>query len=131
MTTAALVNAVLALLNADAQLTVYDGAPPDGASPPYVVVYADSGLWSRPQLAGASDEVVLKVWTHSVGLSSASARAVADHVRDVLLDAVVAVNGWAVSPITHDGPAPARTDPDLGFVVVDAIDAWRLYATLV
>lgn len=132
----ALYSAGLALLTADASLTVYDGVVPAGATPPYVVVY---GTVARPSddpnnaVDGRTHVWVPRWICHCVGGNASAARAVAQRVRSALLDVRPTVAGFtadAVGPIRLEGdPTPPTKDETTGVVVMDQVETYRLLAT--
>jgi hypothetical protein len=130
-----LVNAGLALLRADAGLTVYpdvNGETPDAPPPPYVRVYAyierpvDAG---ENNLGGTSGSWTVRWIAHCVGANEIAARAVAMRVRAAWLDVRPTVAGRVCGLIRYDGSQPPRRDNDLGYQVLDQIEMYRLTST--
>lgn len=109
---------VLALLDAIANLTTYDGEvpatpplDPDGRVHPYAVLYSGPGSNVRNTLDATS---TLKPWGFQVtcvgGDPQRTLWAVAA-VTGALVDARLTVAGWTSSPIEHiPGPDLARDD---------------------
>lgn len=141
MTIQAHADAILALLRADALLTVYpvesgqpgsaDGVVPDGAQPPYVAVhlYVERPLGDGSTgegLDGATARAVVRAYCHCVGANEIAARAVAQRVAAVLLDVRPAVTGRVVWPIRYDSGQPARSEESTGTLVSELTDVYRL-----
>jgi hypothetical protein len=130
----ALVNAGLALLEADPDLTVFDGKVPNGSRPPYVLVYTTV---DRPDSDvdlgfGARSKVWVTRWIcHCVGAGedAAAARAIAQKVRTQLLDQTVTIPGLNTGLIRAEPATPPRRDESLGTLVMDLVATYRLRAT--
>src|SRR5690606_1486196 len=101
-------DAVLALLRADASLTVYPpaaGGPstvPIGATPPYVSVHMVPDRINGGRLDTRSTRLRLRIYCHCVGANDIAARAVSDRVADALLDVRPDIPGRSVYPIRHE-----------------------------
>jgi hypothetical protein len=128
----ALRNAGIALLQADANLTVIPGAIPAGQQPPYVRVYS-SVEWladdPNDSLDNVSSRAVVRWWCHCVGGNDLAAIGVAELVRTDLLNVrptVVGVNPSGVGMIRHEQDQPPTVDETLGPAVVDAVHIYRL-----
>lgn len=124
-------DAVLALLRAapGTPLTVHDGAVPNGAVPPYVVVYfADNDPEDADSrsLEDAQTRYVVRAYCHSVGGNAAASRAVGDKVRAQLLGVTPAVAGRACWPIRREDGQPPQRDESTGSLVMDRVDIYRL-----
>jgi hypothetical protein len=113
-------------------LVVFDGRVPDGALPPYVVVWFARLMpesYARPDSASlrmVSDRVVLTVTTHSVHVNAQACRAIAGRVRDALLDYVPGISGRTCLPIRHVDGQPIQLDEMTGTPIYDIADMWRL-----
>jgi hypothetical protein len=124
-------NAGLDLLAADTALTVHDGRVPDGATPPYVLVYTTV---SRPQdhpgskLPGDSRGFVARWICHCVGANAAAARAVAQRVRTQLLDVKPIVPGLLCHPVRQADVLPPQKDESTGALVMDLVADYEVYA---
>lgn len=125
--------AVLDLLEADANIKVYDGRvptdPTTGKLPPrpYVVVYGPpdgAGTWAVDSLAGTSRWVDGVVTTTMVGDSAESVRIVAKRVRAALLDVTPDITGRASFPIRHSSGLNVTRDDDVSPPVLYAVDRW-------
>lgn len=139
----ALVNAGLALLQADAQLVVYPGGVPDltpPASPPYVVVYAvvewPAGA-EGDSLDGLSRSPTVRWITHSIGggvgatpaTAEQAARAVGQRVRTALLNKRLVVTGLDLWPIRQEqGAGVPIPDEITGVPVMDLTQTYRASA---
>jgi hypothetical protein len=132
----ALANAGLALLNADPlipALKVYDGVVPNGAVPPYVLVYTRVARppdhVARP-LTGTSRGFVARWICHCVGGDAVAARAVAQRVRTQLLDVLPVVAGLQCNPIRQVDAVDPTRDETLGTPVMDAVEVYEALACL-
>lgn len=120
-------DALLAL--ARATLAVHDGSVPDGALPPYVLVYfadTDPDLAESRSLIGGSTRHVLRAYAHCVGGNAGAARAVADKLRTAWLDVRPTVAGRQCQPIRREDGQPAQRDESTGSVVLDQVEVYRL-----
>jgi hypothetical protein len=141
----ALVSAGLALLQADAALTVYpDGVPdpdPTTAVPPYVVVY---GYVEWPvgaegdALDGLSGSPTVRWICHCVGggdgatpaLAGMAARAVGQRVRTALLNKRLVVAGLDCGLIRQEpGAGVPQRDDSIGVPLMDLVVVYRTIAT--
>jgi len=136
----ALQHVALDLLNADTELTVYDGFVPPGAISagvplaPFVVVYTDI---TRPSesasgaqyLDGRSSHWTAAWYCHCVGGNAEAARAVAQRVRTALLDVAPTVAGVACGLIREVNSTPPTRDETTGVLVMDALRVYELYAS--
>lgn len=128
----AIAEAGLNLLRADTSLVVHDGAVPNGAVPPYVVVYTVVG-WPKDggsnRLDGLSTTVVARWYCHCVGGNAAAARAVGQRVRATLLNKRPAITGLSGGLIKQDSdPLPPTRDESTGTVVMDSLHIYKLEA---
>jgi hypothetical protein len=122
-------DAVLTLLRADTSLTVHDGRVPNGAVPPYVVVYfydTDPELADSRSVTGGSSRYLLRVYCHCVGGNQIAARAVSQRVRAALLDAAPTVSGRVCFPIRREDGQPVERDESTGTLVHSKVDLYRL-----
>lgn len=117
-------SAVLALLQADPNLTVFDGAPPDLTEPPYVVVWVSVDGEESVDLADNQGRPDLRVTTHSVGATGQAARIVSDRVRAVLHGVRPTIAGRTAWKIRREFGIPPQPDESTGRLVVDAVDVW-------
>lgn len=130
----AIVNAGLALLQADPGLTVFDTKVPNGSRAPYVLVYTSL---DRPDqdvdlpFNGRSSVWVARWICHCVGEGEdgVAARAVAQRVRTQLLDVQPTIPGLSCGLIRAEPSAPPQRNETLGGLVVDTIVTYRLRAT--
>lgn len=125
-------NAVIALLDADntaPALVIHDGKVPNGAVPPYVLVYFDDTdpdvTESRDQ-TGVSQRYVLRAITHSVGTTASSSRAIAQRVRAALLDVIPAVAGRSCWPIRREEGQPTIRDETTLAASFDSVSTYRV-----
>jgi hypothetical protein len=121
----------LALLAANATLTVYDGQVPNGATAPYVLVYTQVEWQSGDDaMANTLDHLSLTCRTtwmcHCVGSTAAAARAVAMQVREAILDARPTITGREAGFISQVDSQPPRRDETLGPLVMDQVDTYQL-----
>lgn len=122
----------LALLQANAALTVYDGALPadkTDLNPPWVLVYT-TVEWPEADpnngLDGRSGTCTARWYCHCVGSNAAAARAVTHQVRSSLLDVRPTVTGRVCGLIRQESAVPPQRDESLGRVVMDAVVVYRL-----
>lgn len=121
--------AVVALLKANPNLTVFDRPVPDLTAPPYVRVYVSLDREDRTSLCNTSDEPHVRITTHSVGATDESAWIVSDQVRTSLLDVKPAVTGYVAGPIDHELGIPPQEDNSTGRPVLDVVDVWTFTST--
>lgn len=131
------------LIAADPTLTVYRGVVPNGATPPYVLVYS-AVAWPGPDvdrdnpLDGRSRRPVVTWWCHCVGAaepsapgaSEVSALSVAQRVRTALLDQRVSVAGVASGLIRLVDAPPTTRDETTGTAVIDAVRVFELHVSV-
>ena len=122
--------AVLALLDADngpPPLVWFDGAVPQGITPPYVVAYfADGDLRTSTPLSGESKRFMMRIYLHCVGGNQAASRVVADRGRTALLDVVPVVAGRTCFPIRREDGQPPDRDEAIGGLILSKVDVYRL-----
>lgn len=120
-------DAILGLLNADTDLTVYDSAVPKGALPPYVLVYPSTTTPEGTSLTNLQDRAVTRAYCHCVGADAIAARAVAGRVAAALLNVTPTVTGRVCWPIRDDDAgAPPDRDESTGVLVMDRLAVYRL-----
>ncbi len=119
------VAAVVALVDADPNVTVYDGQVPNEPTLPYVVIRTDTGRRERSALPATSDRLTLRIWATSVGLNRTSAQVVSERVTAALLDVRPTVTSRSCFPITSVNSQPARED-DVVKPLVFALDEFEL-----
>jgi hypothetical protein len=134
-------DAALAVIQAavPAGVTVYDGAVPGIPPARYVVLYGDTGWRTSTGWDGlARDEsYTIQVTTvASAGDSLMSAgplcRALAQRVRDALVDVVLTVPGLICGPVTHSLSNPPQVDEAVkDRPTVYAVDQFSILATRV
>lgn len=116
--------AFIALLTADVELDVHDGAPPDLTPPPYVTVWCSLDGEQPMSLQYEPAQSGLRWTTHSVGASGMAARRVADRVRLAVLGKRLTVAGHAMFKITHEFGVPPQPNEQTGYQFVDVVDVW-------
>lgn len=122
-------DALLALARAapgSPALTVYDGPPPDGATPPYAVAYIYVETPDATSMTDEADHIVARMYTHAVGANSTAARAVAQRLRGQLLNAKPTIAGRNVAAIAQEQGNVPEKDTSTGVLVMDQLDVWRL-----
>jgi len=121
-------DAFLGLLTGGPSFPVYDGSVPNGAVPPYALVYFAS---TRPAdaagntLEGTSDVFTLRATAHCVGGNQTAARAVAAWVESCVLDKRPTVTGRNPGLIRQDDSRDPDKDETTGTVVMDAVQLYR------
>ena len=123
-----LVQAGLTYLQADPGLAVHIGRVPDGARPPYVLVYARVD-WpddaTGNDLSGLASSPTAWWYCHCVGKGDSAARAVAQRVRRALLNQRPIVAGLDVGLIRmQPGGGPPQRQEDTGSPVVDLVSVY-------
>jgi hypothetical protein len=123
-------DAFLALLRADAELTVHDGAVPDDGDPPYALVYfyveTPDGLVAPDKVPLTFNSDVLECWgyVHCVGANAVRARAVSGRVRSALLNKTLVIAGRECFPIRWRQGQPPQRDETTGPLVMDQVDVY-------
>lgn len=108
-------------------LVVHDGKVPDGAEPPYVLVYLATTTPTGTSLASDQDRAVTRAYCHCVGADAKAARAVAGRVHAALLNAKPTIAGRVCWPIRDDDSGgPPDRDETTGVLVMDAVSVYRL-----
>lgn len=129
---AAAILARLAAAPGSPSLVVYDGRVPDGAVPPYALVYfaylTQSAEVAPDKVPLSYDSDVLQVdaYVHSVGANAQASRAVATRVRTQLLNWRATVTGRVCVPMRHTENVPPARDESTGVLVLDSVDVYRL-----
>jgi hypothetical protein len=122
----------LLALDANPNLTVFDGKVPDGTDPPYVLVYAQVS-WPREGVGTSLLEQQVTVTTtyicHCVGLTPSAARAVAMQVRSSLLNLRPVIEGRNCGPIKQDDVMPPSRDETTGKLVMDQVATYSFTST--
>jgi len=129
------IDAGLALLRADAGLTVYpnaEGFVPASPAPPYVRVYTHI---ERPvdatgnALTGLSATWRVRWYLHCVGATEYAAAAVQMRVRTQLLDVRPAIPARNCGLIREESSSPPVRDTSTGVDVMDALAVYGLTTT--
>lgn len=114
--------AALAILIADGNQPVYQGVVPDGPTLPYVLVYT---VVSWPAtvdgttLDAHTGTCVTRWYTHCVGATDASTRAVANRVRQLLVNVQPVITGRSCGLIQQEAALPLVPDETAGSLVQD------------
>jgi hypothetical protein len=126
-------NAVLGLLvppNVPATTAVYDGAVPNGAVLPYLLVYmylmTPDGLAAPDAVPLSFDSDVADFWIycHCLGADGVAARAVSAQARLALLNVTPTVTNRLCFPIRWREGNPPRRDEETGPLVMDQVDVY-------
>jgi hypothetical protein len=126
-------DALLDLLRADADLTVYDGLVPKTPASRYVLVYllvqTPGGLEAPDKVRLDNNSEVIDLWAycHCVGggqNAASNARAVSGRVRAALLNVKPSLPGRVVFPIRWRESSPPQRNEDLLSPVVDLVDVY-------
>lgn len=123
---AAHVDAVRNLVDAVANVTVYDGTVPNSPVLPYVVMYGDQGAAEANAYTEVSSFRRFRVQTTTVAANQPQARALAERVESALLDVRPTVAGRTCVPIRKETSQPVRRDDDVDPPVFYAVDVWVL-----
>lgn len=116
--------AVVALLVADSNLTVFDRPVPDLTVPPYVRPYISVDNEVSVSFADEQGQANFRITTHSVGASDAASWIVADRVRGCLHAVRPVVEGRSCWKIRHEFGIPPQPDESTGRLVLDVVDVW-------
>lgn len=122
-------DAVLTLLEAVDNLTVYDGDVPDLPSLPYVVLWIAEPLRTAGRLSGEQDDAQSTFQTSSVGSTPEQARWAQAKVHEALLNRRPVITGRSSTRVKHDSAPPVRADYDVDPTVFTAVDLWSAYTT--
>lgn len=124
-------DAILSLLAAappvSPALIVHDGKVPEGAEPPYALVYITTTTPTGTSLTNDQDRAVSRAYVHCVGADAKAARAVAGRVDAALLNVKPTITGRVCWPIRDDDSgSPPDRDETTGVLVMDQISVYRL-----
>jgi hypothetical protein len=120
----------IALITADAPpWPLYVGSVPDGAVPPYALVYP-TVTWPdgtpAQALDGRSRTCVTRWYVHAAGATDQSARSVAGRIRQLLLNVRPVIAGRSCGLIDQEASAPPVRDETTGVLVLDIAAIYRL-----
>lgn len=104
--------AVIAQLDADPVLNVYDSEAPTNAGQSYVIVYINGGNRAPDRFMGYSNTALFTVTVHSVGLTADQAQFMQEHVLAQLVDWTPTVDDHTAHRIRHEVSLPVRVDTD-------------------
>jgi hypothetical protein len=126
---------ILDALTADdtGALTTSDGEVPQGASPPYRVVYASVSTPEAIGMEAAADAVVCTAIVHNVAESAAAARVIADRTAAALIGLVPTIAGRDCgrvrlidsAPGSRDARGEVSRDESTLTTVIDHIDVYQ------
>lgn len=127
-------DAVLAMVRAalPPDVTVYDGLVPPGVTPPtrYAIAYFDDGTLAAVAACNDSDSATLRGQVTSVAPTREMASWIATKIRDAVVDATPAVDGWVCGRIQHVfSERPGRDETVAERPVVFKPDVYELLAT--
>jgi len=121
------VNAVLDMLRANPNLTVFDSEAPDNPPSAYAVVYSIGNGSRADRLSVDFTDSVIRFYVHSVARSPNGARIVADNVRSAILGKTPVVTGRSFHPIYEEfSNIPPLRDETTGYLVVDMTNVYVL-----
>ena len=129
------IEAVLARLRSDSALTgkVYDtiaeSASSTPVSPPYVVVFSNSGNVSGARLSGSDLDETVTFTIHAVGVNPEQSRATAKKVRSLLRGFKPSISGKTCWPIKLVVSQPTRPDADVLPAVFYSVEEFQLSTT--
>lgn len=112
----------LAILTADGNQPVYPGVAPDGVVPPYVLVYTVvewPATGDGNTFDGHTGTCVTRWYTHSVGATDQSTRAIANRVRQLLVNVHPTVAGRSCGLIQQEAALPLVPNETAGSLVQD------------
>jgi hypothetical protein len=125
MTARAHAAAVLALLDADPDLIVYDGEIPDAATGRYAVVYVTTPLDRGPRLSAHMSHRLLTVAVMCVGDSPNECRWVAEKAQGRLRRVRPAVSGATCTPLQLVTAGQVAPDDSIEPPAWTATDVWQ------
>lgn len=112
----------LTILTTDANQPVYAGVAPDSVAPPYVLVYTVvewPGDGEGKSFDGTTSTCVTRWYTHSVGATDQSTRAIANRVRQLLVNVRPTISGRSCGFIQQEAALPMVRDETTGQLVQD------------
>lgn len=118
----------LNLLEPEPNLTIYDGAVPNGATTPYALIYFTGSrlpMADGNALDGASREFVSRAIVHCVGGDQIAARAVAAKVESRLLDVRPIVSGRTCGLIRQESVLDPVRDETTNVLTMDMVTVYR------
>ena len=112
-----------------AGLAVGTGKAPDGASPPYLVVFPYPGPPPDGPVNDRYADAYPNVLVRAVGLTQDSAEIYADRARQAILTAALSVPGRDVTQVTVETPQPAQQDNDVTPPLWYSTDIYGVWTT--
>lgn len=125
MTVRAHAAAVLALLDADADLIVYDGEVPAAATGRYAVVYVTTPLDRGPRLSAHMSHRLVTVSVMCVGDSPNECRWVAEKAQGRLRRVRPVISGRVCTPLALVTAGQVRPDDSVEPPAWVATDVWQ------
>lgn len=125
----AFLNLLRAVTTPAPALVVHDGAVPNGATAPYVLVYLATTRPAGGQgnaIDGTSKELTVRAICHCVGGDQIAARAVAARVEGALLDVRPTIPGRSCGLIRQESALDPVRDEGTGTLVMDMVAIYRL-----
>jgi hypothetical protein len=120
--------AVLALLDPDPIVAIYDGVVPkdvNAGTNPYWVAYFFGG-YPDLKFQGTIYTFRLRIVLHCVGGNGQATAIVSDRGAGLLLDVTPTVSGRSCYPIRWEDSQPPQRDETTGSTVMDQIDQYVL-----
>jgi hypothetical protein len=112
----------LSILSADANQPVYAGVAPNAVTPPYELVYTTvelTGEGDGKTLDATTSTCVTRWYTHSVGATDQSTRAIANRVRQLLVNVHPTISGRTCGLIQQEAALPVSRDERTGALIQD------------
>lgn len=123
------VKAVVDLIDAVPNVTVYDAVVPNMPTLPYAVVYGDSGSATQSNFRGQSGWRQWAMRVTSVGSTPEQARWCAERVETALLDIRPTVTGRKCSTVDKTLALPVQRDDDVDPAVFYIPDEFQYLST--
>jgi hypothetical protein len=115
---------LLDILETDNNQPVYEGVVPDGATPPYVLVYS-SVQWPQDgegqNLQFQTNRCETRWYVHCAGSTDQSARAISNRVRQLVKNVKPTITGRSCGLIQQEAIVPPIRDERIGVLVMDLV----------
>lgn len=121
------INAVMALIQADTSIRVYNAIVPGTPALPYAVLFAGPPGAIPTALDGLSTWRQFRFHINCVGGDAQQVFALVERIETRLLDVTPTVAGRSTGPITKtlETPQPVQRDDDVSPAVLYSTDIWE------
>lgn len=120
---------VLDILEGDGGVVVHEGVVPNDAEPPYALVYIAvqwPGSGEGQAFDGTTSTCVTRWYIHCAGATDQAARAVANWVRQLLVNVQPEITGRSCGLIQQEASLPPVPDETVGRLVQDIVGVYIL-----